>query len=56
MVAAGIDVTLIFIVVLGTVAVLWMLSFIVNPTTPIEHVDGQAGPPDRLASSSTATS
>ena len=32
-VAAGIDVTLIFIVVLGTVAVLWMLSFILDPTS-----------------------
>ena len=33
-VAAGIDVALIFVVVLTTVAVLWMLSFILNPTTP----------------------
>ncbi len=30
--AAGIDVTLVFLVVLGTVAVLWMLSFIIDPT------------------------
>lgn len=31
-VAAGIDVAIVFVVVLGTVAVLWMLSFIINPT------------------------
>ena len=30
--AAGIDVALIFLTVLGTVAVIWMLSFIVNPS------------------------
>lgn len=36
LVAAGIDVTLIFIVVLGTVALIWMFSFLINPvsTTP----------------------
>jgi uncharacterized RDD family membrane protein YckC len=33
-VAAGIDVTIVFLVVLGTIAVLWMLSFIIDPTTP----------------------
>jgi len=33
-VAAGIDVTLVFLTVLGTIAVLWMLSFVVNPTAP----------------------
>lgn len=31
-VAAGIDVALVFLVVLGTIAVLWMMSFIINPT------------------------
>jgi uncharacterized RDD family membrane protein YckC len=31
-IAAGIDVVLIFIVVLATAAALWMLSFIVNPS------------------------
>jgi uncharacterized RDD family membrane protein YckC len=36
-VAAGIDVTLVFIVVLGTVAVLWMLSFILDPTRPVAN-------------------
>ena len=30
--AAGVDVLLVFIVVLGTVAVVWMLSFIFNPS------------------------
>jgi uncharacterized RDD family membrane protein YckC len=34
LIACSIDVLLIFIVVLGTTAVLWMLSFIVNPATP----------------------
>lgn len=33
-IACGIDVLLIFIVVLGTAAGLWMLSFIINPTSP----------------------
>lgn len=32
-VAAGIDVCLVFLVVLGTVAAFWMLSFIVDPVT-----------------------
>lgn len=32
-VAAGIDVVLVFLFVLATIAVLWMLSFIVNPGT-----------------------
>jgi len=32
--AAGIDVVIIFLVVLGTIAVLWMVSFIVDPLTP----------------------
>ncbi len=32
-VAAGIDVVLVFLTVLGTIAVLWMLSFIVDPGT-----------------------
>jgi uncharacterized RDD family membrane protein YckC len=31
-VAAGIDVAIVFVVVLATVAALWMLSFLVNPT------------------------
>lgn len=31
-VAAGIDVAIVFLVVLATVAALWMLSFIINPT------------------------
>jgi uncharacterized RDD family membrane protein YckC len=36
LIAAGIDVTLVFLVVLGTVAVIWMFSFLINPvsTTP----------------------
>jgi uncharacterized RDD family membrane protein YckC len=33
LVSAGIDVTLVFLVVLGTVAVVWMMSFLVNPTS-----------------------
>ncbi len=33
-VAAGIDVALIFLTVLGTVAVFWMISFIIDPMTP----------------------
>ncbi len=33
-VAAGIDVALIFVLVLGTVAVFWMISFIVDPMSP----------------------
>jgi uncharacterized RDD family membrane protein YckC len=33
-VAACIDVTLVFLVVLGTIAALWMISFIVDPTSP----------------------
>jgi uncharacterized RDD family membrane protein YckC len=33
-VAACIDVLLVFLVVLGTIAVVWMLSFIVNPISP----------------------
>jgi len=32
--AAGIDVVLVFLTVLGTVAVVWMLSFIIDPMTP----------------------
>ena len=41
-VAAGIDVTLIFLTVLGTVAVLWMLSFIIDPTSASAPMaDGQ---------------
>jgi len=35
-IAAGIDVAMVFIVVLGTVALIWMLSFIVSPTTPLD--------------------
>jgi uncharacterized RDD family membrane protein YckC len=44
-IAAGIDVTLVFLTVLGTVAVVWMLSFLVNPvsTTPA-FSDGQRIP------------
>jgi uncharacterized RDD family membrane protein YckC len=33
-VAASIDVVLVFLVVLATIAVLWMVSYIVNPTSP----------------------
>jgi len=40
-IAAGIDVTLVFIVVLGTIAVLWMLSFILDPTSPGFQVEGR---------------
>ena len=41
-VAAGIDVTMIFLTVLGTVAVLWMLSFIIDPTSASAPMaDGQ---------------
>lgn len=35
-IAAWIDVVLIFVVVLGTVAVIWMLSFLIDPTTAAE--------------------
>lgn len=35
-VAAGIDVVLVFLAVLGTVAAFWMLSFIVDPVTGSE--------------------
>jgi uncharacterized RDD family membrane protein YckC len=45
--AAGIDVTLVFVVVLGTVAVLWMLSFLINPvsaTSPAISGDGDRIP------------
>lgn len=35
-IAAWIDVVLVFVVVLGTVAVVWMLSFLINPTTATE--------------------
>jgi uncharacterized RDD family membrane protein YckC len=41
--AAGIDVVLVFLVVLGTVALVWMLSFLINPvsvTTPAVSGDG----------------
>ncbi len=31
-VAAGIDVALVFLTVLGTIAVIWMLSFVIDPT------------------------
>ena len=40
-IAASIDVTLIFITVLLTAAALWMLSFIINPTTPTSASDGR---------------
>lgn len=40
-VAAGIDVGLIFLVVLGTVAVLWMLSFIIDPTITASATEGR---------------
>jgi len=33
-IAASIDVILVFLVVLGTVGVLWMISFIIDPMTP----------------------
>ena len=33
-VAAGIDVLLVFLVVLGTIAVIWALSFIFSPNAP----------------------
>jgi uncharacterized RDD family membrane protein YckC len=42
-IAAGIDVLLVFLTVLGTIAVLWMLSFIINPTTPATQ-DGARTP------------
>jgi len=37
-VAAGIDVALVFLAVLATIAVIWMLSFVVNPTSPNAQV------------------
>jgi len=40
-VAAGIDVLLVFLTVLGTIAVLWMLSFIVDPVTSSSPETGQ---------------
>jgi uncharacterized RDD family membrane protein YckC len=40
-VAAGIDVTLVFVVVLATVAVLWMLSFIIDPSTAGIEFEGR---------------
>jgi uncharacterized RDD family membrane protein YckC len=46
-VAAGIDVLLVFLTVLGTIAVLWMLSFIIDPTSPSSPVVDQG---DRLPS------
>jgi uncharacterized RDD family membrane protein YckC len=44
-VAAGIDVALVFLVVLGTVAVLWALSFIIDPMSPSTPV---TQPGDRI--------
>lgn len=43
-IAASIDVLLIFIVVLGTAAVMWMLSFIINPTTSTSTATGSRLP------------
>lgn len=46
-VAAGIDVMLVFVVVLGTIAVIWMLSFIVDPasaTAPFSADQGERLP------------
>jgi uncharacterized RDD family membrane protein YckC len=40
-IAAGIDVTLIFVVVLATAAGLWMLSFIVDPSTAGIDMEGR---------------
>ncbi len=40
-VAAGIDVFLVFLTVLGTIAALWMLSFIVDPVTSTSPETGQ---------------
>lgn len=40
-IAAGIDVTLIFVVVLLTAAGLWMLSFILDPTAPGVDLQGR---------------
>lgn len=44
-VAAGIDVVLVFLFVLGTMAVLWMLSFIIDPMSPTTPTTPA---PDRL--------
>jgi uncharacterized RDD family membrane protein YckC len=43
-VAAGIDVTLVFIVVLCTVAALWMLSYVFNPTGSSSAWTGRVPP------------
>lgn len=40
-VAASIDVGLVFLTVLGTIAVIWMLSFIVNPASSTSPVGAQ---------------
>lgn len=42
-VAAGIDVVLVFLAVLGTVAALWMMSFIVGPVAGAEVAPDAAG-------------
>ena len=44
-VAAGIDVALIVLVVLGTAAVLWVLSFIINPSSGTATVSGEGRVP-----------
>ena len=44
-VAAGIDVTLVFLVVLGTIAVLWALSFIFGSQSPVSGAEAQ---PERI--------
>lgn len=41
--AAGLDVALIFLAVLGTIAVVWMLSFVIDPTAPGSRASSTEG-------------
>lgn len=51
-VAAAIDVAIVFVVVLATIAALWMLSFIINPTSAdfATSLQDAAGRQDRIPS------
>lgn len=46
LIAAGLDVTLIFLVVMGTAAVLWMMSFLIDPVSSTPAFGSGARIPD----------